>query len=239
MYEELYTNHFLNIRCSRATFLAFVTYTATALEKSADPALKALGAKLRTHLAALGTSVVARQQQAGSGKGLTRTRREVMALMRDYVRTLTPTVLVPKYHSQPAMLDTLLPGGLTAFGQATNDELPVLFEAFTKELETPARITDLTDAPGKAARLLVAELAEATRLKNEGTKQKRETIGTIGGQWTVLCQDLWQAHCTLLGTFWQAPEQAQAFFDYALLPDRNPQRAAGATGSTPAAPVQP
>ena len=239
MYAELYTNHFLNIRCSRATFLAFASYTATALEKSADPALKALGATLRGHLTALGTAVVARQQQAGTGKSLTRTRREVMTLMRDYVRTLTPDVLVPRYRTQPVILDTLLPGGLTAFGKADNEELPVLFEAFTKVLETPERVADLTDKPGKAARLLVAELTEATRLKNEGTKQKRETIGTIGGHWSVLCQDLWQAHCTLLGALWHTPEQAQAFFDYALLPVRNAQRAsarAAEKGTTPAQP---
>jgi hypothetical protein len=240
MYEDLYTNHYLNMRCSRVTFLAFVAYTLTALEGSSTPALKALAAPLRAHYSVLSGAVVGRQQQAGSGKGLTRSRRELMTLMREFVRNLNAELLVPKYRRTPEVLDVLLPGGLTAFTRADNDALPVLFEAFTKELETDLRANDLTTQPGKDARLLVNELVEATRLKDAGTKQKRETIGTIGGQWTVLCQDLWQAHCLALGQFWATPEQARTYFNYALIPQRNPQRQddTAATSATPATPTE-
>jgi hypothetical protein len=76
----------------------------------------------------------------------------------------------------------------------------------------------------------VEELARATRLKNQGQKQQRETIGTIGGQWAVLCQDLWQVHCKALGEYWNTPAQARAYFNYALIPSRNGgKKVAGAT----------
>lgn len=225
MYAELYLNHFLNVRCSRATFLAFVAYTITALEDSPNPALKALAAPLRAHYQVLSGAVVSRQGQAGSGKGLTRSRRELMDLMRQFVRDLNADVLVPKFRRTPDVLDTVLPGGLTTFNEANNDELPVIFEAFTKELENEERVAIITTQPGTDARKLVDELVAATKLKDQGQKQKRETIGTIGGQWTVLCQDLWQVHCQALGELWATPEQARAYFNYALIPQRNATRA--------------
>jgi hypothetical protein len=237
MYEEYYLNHFLNLRCSRATFLAFVAYTGTALENSPSPALKDLAGPLQAHHATLSGAVVRRQGQEGSSQGLTRSRRELMTLMREFVRDLNTDVLVPKYRRTPEVLETLLPGGLTAFNEATNDELPVLFESFTKELETEARTNDLTTQPGKDARQLVAEMTEATRLKDKGQKQKRETISTIGGQWTALCQDLWQVHCKALGEHWDTTEQARAYFNYALIPSRNGGKKApvGAEPTPPAA----
>jgi hypothetical protein len=140
MYEELYDNHFLNLRCSRATFLAFVAYTSTALESSASPALKVLAAPLKAHYAKLSGAVVRRRGQEGNGRGLTRSRRELMGLMRQFVRDLNADVLVPKYRRTPEVLNAVLPGGLTAFANATNDELPVLFEAFTREFETEERV---------------------------------------------------------------------------------------------------
>ena len=221
MYAELYLNHFLNVRCSRATFLAFVAYTITALENSPNPVLQALAAPMKAHYQVLSGAVVSRQGQEGGGKSLTRSRRELMDLMRQFVRELNADVLVPKFRRTPEVLDTVLPGGLTAFADANNDKLPVIFEAFTKELEKEERVAVITEQPGKDARKLVDELVAATKLKDQGQKQKRETIGTIGGQWTVLCQDLWQAHCLALGELWATPEQARAYFNYALIPSRN------------------
>ena len=140
--------------------------------------------------------------------------------------------------TEPTVLrgQLLLPGGLTAFNEAKNDELPVLFEAFTKELEKAERVAVITDQPGKDARKLVGELADATALKDKGQKQKRETISTIGGQWTVLCQDLWEVHCKALGEYFATPELARAYFNYGLIPQRNATRAEQrAAGKTPPA----
>jgi hypothetical protein len=223
MYVELYKNHFRSLRCSRATFLAFANYTLTALDDSPVAALKALATQLRTSLRALGGSVVERQQLEGSGQGQTRTRRELLTLMRDFVRDLHADVLVPRYRTTAAELDTLLPGGLTAFNEANNDAVPVLFEAFRNELRR--RVEAIGQQPDLAATRLLEELAEATRLKNEGDKQKRETIADIGAQWRTVCDDLWEAHCRALAEFCRTPEQARTFFNYGLLPRRNPQRA--------------
>ena len=217
-YHDLYTNHFVNIRCSRATFLGFLNYTVTATAASPDAALKALSAGLQAAMNALGGSVVAREGQDGTGQTLTRSKKDVLRAMRVFVQDTNAVKLVPTYRQQPDTLKQLLPQGLMHLTDANATDLPVRFQAFAEALT--AHKADLGPALGTAAEALLAELTAATTAKDAGLKAVKETIGSLGGQWQAACQLLWQVHCTALGAFWEHPVQAEAYFNYGLLPRR-------------------
>lgn len=221
-YHDLYTSHFVNIRCSRPTFLSFLNYTVTALAESPTPALKALHAGLLVAATALGGSVVARTGQDGTSQSLTRSKKDVLRAMRVFVQDTNAVTLVPAYRQLPDQLKQVLPQGLMYLTEANATDLPVRFKAFAEALT--AHAAALSTAPGKAAAKLLEELAAATAAKDAGLKVAKETIGSLGGQWAQACQLLWQVHCTALGAFWEAPAQAEIYFNYGLLPRRNPNR---------------
>jgi hypothetical protein len=221
-YQDLYENHFANIRCSRPTFLGFLNYTVTATAASPHAALKALSAGLKMAADTLAGSVVAREGQDGTGQALTRSKKDVLRAMRVFVQHTHAVTLVPAYHATPAKLDELLPQGLMHLTDANATDLPVRFEAFGKALATHADDFP-TDLAGAADKLL-QELRTATENKDKGLKTAKETIGALGGQWAAATDLLWQVHCTALATFWEKPALAQAYFNYGLLPNRNPGR---------------
>ncbi|MBD2723077.1 hypothetical protein [Hymenobacter armeniacus] len=221
-YHDLYENHFANIRCSRATFLAFLNYTATATAGSPVPALKKLSADLQAAATALGGAVVTREGQGATGQALTRSKKDVLRAMRVFVQDTHAVQLVPAYRQQPGKLKELLPQGLMHLTDANATDLPVRFEAFAQALT--AHAADLGAAPGTTAAGLLAELTAASAAKDAGLKVAKETIGSIGGQWAQATQLLWQTHCTALGALWEHPEQAYLYFNYGLLPNRNPGR---------------
>ncbi|GAA3976089.1 hypothetical protein [Hymenobacter antarcticus] len=222
-YHDLYTNHFVNIRCSRPTFLGFLDYTVTATAGSANAALKALSPLLQAAAEALGGSVVAREGQDASGQTLTRSKKDVLRAMRVFVQDTNAVNLVPAYRQRPDTLKQLLPQGLMHLTDANATDFPVRFEAFAEALT--AHKTDLGPALGKTADALLLELTAATTAKDAGLKVAKETIGSLGGQWAAACQLLWQVHCTSLGAFWEKPAQAEAYFNYGLLPRRNIKKA--------------
>ena len=217
-YHDLYTNHFANIRCSRATFLAFLNYSVTASTDSPVAAVKALSAGLQSAATALGGSVVAREGQHSTGQTLTRSKKDVLRAMRVFVQDTNAVLLVPTYRATPDKIKELLPQGLMYLTDANATDLPVRFEAFAQALT--AHKADLGPGPGKAAADLLAELATATAAKDAGQKVAKETIGSLGGQWAQATTLLWQLHCTALGALWEHPAQAEAYFNYALLPRR-------------------
>lgn len=61
----------------------------------------------------------------------------------------------------------------------------------------------------------------------------KETIGSLGGQWAQATALLWQLHCTALAAHWQHPAQAEAYFNYGLLPQRTGGKAKKADSDTP------
>lgn len=232
-YHDLYTNHFANIRCSRPTFLGFLHYTVTATATSPSPAVQALSAGLQAAAEALGTSVVAREGQDGTGQTLTRSKKDVLRAMRVFVQDTNAVTLVPTYREQPNVLKELLPQGLMHLTEANNTELPVRFEAFAKALT--AHKDDLGAAVGTKAAAYLLELSKATTAKDAGLKVAKETIGALGGQWAQATRLLWQVHCTALAAFWEKPEQAEIYFSYGLLPRRTGGKAKPAN-STPSLP---
>ena len=232
MYHDLYVNHFANIRCSRPTFLGFLGYSVTATAASATPALKALHAGLQSAAASLSSTVVAREGQDGIGQALTRSKKDVLRAMRVFAQDTHAVALVPAYRKQPAQLKELLPQGLMDLTEANTTDLPVRFAAFAQALA--AHAGTLTDAPGKAAATLLAELARATEARDAGLKVAKETIGALGGQWAQACTLLWQLHCTALAVYWEVPAKAEAYFNYGLLPNRNPGRKPDPKASSPA-----
>ena len=217
-YHDLYTNHFANIRCSRPTFLGFLNYTVAAAAASPVAALKALAPGLQAAAEALGGTVVAREGQQGSSQTLTRSKKDVLRAIRGFVQDTNAVLLVPTYRQRPDQLKQLLPQGLMHLTDASATELPVRFEAFAQALA--AHKADLGAAPGKTAADLLAELGTATAAKNAGLKVAKETIGALGGHWAQATQLLWQLHCTALGALWEHPAQAEAYFNYGLLPRR-------------------
>ncbi|WP_046243637.1 hypothetical protein [Hymenobacter terrenus] len=229
-YHDLYLNHFVNIRCSRAAFLAFLGYTVTATTDSPKAAIKALAPGLSAAAEALGGSVATREGQAGTGQTLTRSRKEVLRAMRVFVQDTNAVNLVPTYRPAPDKIKEVLPQGLMYLTKANSTDFPVRFQAFAEALT--AHQADLGPAPGTTAAALLTELTAATTAKDAGLKVTKETIGSIGGQWEQACQLLWQVHCTALATFWEKPSQAEAYFNYGLLPRRNPNRDTSTT--TPA-----
>ncbi|MDB5268944.1 MAG: hypothetical protein JWP58_1984 [Hymenobacter sp.] len=217
--HDLYVNHFINIRCSRPTFLGFLNYAVTATAASTNATIKALSPGLKAAAEALANSVVTRESQDGTGQALTRSKKDVLRAMRTFVQDTNAVTLVPAYRQHPDRLKELLPQGLMHLTDANGTDLPVRFNAFAKALT--AHQTDL-GGPGlgnTAARLL-EELARATTAKDAGLKVEKETIGALA------CQLLWQVHCTALATFWEHPAQAEIYFNYGLLPTRNATRAA-------------
>jgi len=228
-YHDLYANHFANIRCSRPTFLGFLNYTATAAAASPAAALKALAPGLQAAAAALTGTVVAREDQGGTGQTLTRSKKDVLRAMRVFVQDANAVHLVPTYRQQPDRLKELLPQGLMHLTDANAADLPVRFEAFANALT--AHKADLGPALGKTAADLLAELTAATAAQDAGLKVVKETIGSLGGQWGQACQLLWQLHCTALAAHWEQPALAEAYFNYGLLPRRAGGKAKA--GSTP------
>ena len=232
-YHDLYVSHFANIRCSRATFLAFLNYTVTTTAASSDAALQALSTALGTAAAALSGSVAAREGQDGTGQTLTRSKKDVLRAMRVFAQDTNAVSLVPAYRQRPGQLKELLPQGLMHLTEANATDLPVRFEAFAQALA--AHQKDFADATlGATATGLLAELAAATAAKNAGLKVAKETISSIGGQWAQACTLLWHAHCTALGAFWDQPGQAELYFNYGLLPRRGAPKA-DAPGLNPGA----
>lgn len=221
-YHDLYDNHFANIRCSRATFLGFLNYSVTATAASPNAALKKLSADLQAAAQALGGSVVAREGQGATGQTLTRSKKDVLRAMRVFVQRTNAAKLVPTYLEQPDKLKELLPQGLMHLTEANAEDLPVRFEAFAQALT--AHAAALGADLGKDATALLAELGTATQAKDAGLKVAKETIGALGGHWAQATRLLWQVHCTALGAFWEHPEQAEIYFNYGLLPNRNPGR---------------
>jgi hypothetical protein len=218
-YHDLYVNHFENIRCSRPTFLAFLNYTVTATAASPTAAVQALSAGLGAAATALSGSVVAREDQDGTGQGLTRSKKDVLRAMRVFVQDTNAVLLVPAYRQAPDKLKLVLPQGLMHLTEANNTDFPVRFQSFANALDVH-QADFLPATPGKKAAALLDELAAATKAKDAGLKVAKETIGALGGQWAQACQLLWQVHCTALAAYWQAPAQAERYFNYSLLPRR-------------------
>lgn len=230
-YHDLYVNHFANIRCSRPTFLGFLNYTVTAATNSPVAALKALASGLQAAATALGGTVVAREGQNSTGQTLTRSKKDVLRAMRVFVQDTNAVLLVPTYRQRPDALKQLLPQGLMHLTDANATELPVRFEAFAQALV--AHQADLGAAPGKTATNLLAELATASAAKDAGLKVAKETIGALGGHWAQATALLWQLHCTALGALWEHPAQAEAYFNYGLLPRRTGGKAKVPTPDIP------
>ena len=211
--------------------MGFLSYTVTAAAASPVPAIKALAPGLQAAATALGGSVVAREGQQGTGQSLTRSKKDVLRAMRVFVQDTNAVLLVPTYRQRPDTLKQLLPQGLMHLTDASATELPVRFEAFAQALT--AHAADLGTAPGTTAAGLLAELATASAAKDAGLKAAKETIGSLGGQWARATELLWQLHCTALGAHWAHPAQAEAHFNYGLLPRRTGGKAKKATpGST-------
>ena len=221
-YHDLYTNHFANVRCSRPTFLAFLNYAVTASAASPEAPLKALSAALLAAANTLGGSVVAREGQSATGQTLTRSKKDVLRAMRVFVQDTNAVLLVPTYRATPDKGKELLPQGLMHLTEANATDLPVRFDAFAQALA--AHKAALGAAPAKTATDLLAELAAATQAKDAGLKVAKETIGALGGHWAQATNLLWQLHCTALAAHWQQPALAEAYFNYGLLPRRNPSR---------------
>jgi hypothetical protein len=217
-YHNLYLNHFANIRCSRATFLAFLNYTVTNTTDSSEATIKALAPGLQAAATALGGSVVTRVGQQGTGQTLTRSRKDVLCAMRVFVQDTNAVRLVPTYRQHPDTLKEFLPQGLMYLTEANNTDFPVRFEAFAQALT--AHKADLTATPGTTAADFLTELTAATTAKDAGEKVAKETIGALGGQWAQACQLLWQVHCTALAACWEDAAQAELYFNYGLLPNR-------------------
>ncbi len=232
-YQDLYANHFVNIRCSRPTFLAFLDYTVTATAASPTAAVKALSKGLSQAAEQLRGSVVAREGQDGTGQALTRSKKDVLRAMRVFVQDTNAVVLVPAYRAKPYKLKALLPEGLMHLTEASATDLPVRFRAFAEALA--AQQADLGPQPGTDAGKLLEELKKATEAKDAGLKVSKETIGALGGQWAAACQLLWQIHCTALAAHWEHPEQAALYFNYGLLPRRTGGKAKPADGAAPQA----
>lgn len=228
-YHDLYTNHFENIRCSRATFLAFLDYAVTNTAASSSAAVQALSAGLHTAATALGGSVVAREGQDGTGQTLTRSRKEVLRAMRVFVQDTNAVTLVPTYRQQPDKLKQVLPQGLMYLTEANNTDFPVRFQSFANALSIHQ--ADLGAAPDTKAAALLTELTAATAAKDAGLKVAKETIGALGGQWAQACRLLWQVHCTALASHWEHPEQAELYFNYGLLQRPKPSKDVPASGS--------
>lgn len=229
-YHDLYTNHFANIRCSRPTFLGFLAYSVTAAANSPADAIKALHSGLKAAADSLGGTVVTREGQGGTGPTLTRSKKDVLRAMHVFVQDTNAVHLVPTYRQQPDKLKEVLPQGLMHLTDANGTDLPVRFEAFAAALT--AHQADLGPALGTAAAALLAELDRATTAQNAGLKVTKETIGAIGGQWAQACQLLWQLHCTALAAHWEHPAQAEAHFNYGLLPWRSGGKAKPADAAT-------
>ncbi|MFD2722111.1 hypothetical protein ACFST9_25555 [Hymenobacter monticola] len=123
-YHDLYENHFANIRCSRATFLGFLNYTATATAASPHAALKKLSADLQAAAQALAGSVVAREGQGATGQTLTRSKKDVLRAMRVFAQDANAVKLVPTYRQHPEKLKELLPQGLMHLTDANAEDLP-------------------------------------------------------------------------------------------------------------------
>jgi hypothetical protein len=226
-YHDLYTNHFENIRCSRATFLAFLNYTVTAIAASPAAGVQAIHSSLHDAAAILGQSVVAREDQDGTGQGLTRSKKDVLRAMRVFVQDTNAVTLVPTYRQLPDKLKLVLPQGLMHLTEANNTDFPVRFQSFANALDVH-QADFLPATPGKKAAALLAELAAATTAKDAGLKVAKETIGALGGQWAAACRLLWQVHCTALAAYWETPEQAEAYFNYGLLQRPKPNKDAPA-----------
>ncbi|QNH62140.1 hypothetical protein [Hymenobacter sediminicola] len=219
MYDEQYENHFLNIRASRAVFLQFAQYTATALAGTPSAALKKLTAPFQQLVTDLEQGLTARAGQAGSGQGGTLTQDEAIGQIQEFVRETNDVLLVPRYRKQPATLRELLPQGLDYLTGAAKKDLPTRFEAFVKKLEAYA--ADLGAQPATDGRALLAALATATTARTKTRLAETATISTLGTDWRALCEALWQVHCVGLAEYYQEPAKARTLFAYHLLKSRN------------------
>ncbi|SHK11561.1 hypothetical protein [Hymenobacter psychrotolerans] len=219
MYDEQYENHFLNIRASRAVFLQFAQYTATALAGTPSAALKKLTAPFQQLVADLEKGLTDRAGQAGTGQGGTVTQDEVITRIHEFVRDTHDVLLVPKYRKQAGTLREFLPQGLDYLTGAAKKDLPTRFEAFVKKLEAYA--ADLGAQAGTDGHALLAALATATSARTKTRQAETETISALGTDWRELCDALWQVHCVGLAQFFQEPAKARALFGYHLLKSRN------------------
>ena len=219
MYDEQYENYFLNIRASRAVFLQFAQYTATALAGTSSAALKKLTTPFQQLVTDLEQGLTARAGQAGSGQSGTLTQDEVIGQIQEFVRETNDVLLVPRYRKQPATLRELLPQGLDYLTGAAKKDLPTRFEAFVKKLEAYA--ADLGAQPATDGRALLAALAMTTTARTKTRQAETETIGTLGTDWRELCEALWQVHCVGLDEYYQEPAKARALLAYHLLKSRN------------------
>ena len=188
---------------------------------SPEAAIKALAPGLHTAADGLGGAVVARESQDGTGQALTRSKKDVLRAIRLFVQDANAVNLVPAYRQRPDQLKELLPQGLMHLTDASATDLPVRFKAFADALT--AHKDDLGGpALGKTAAALLRELAAATAAKDADLKVSKETIGSIGGQWALACQLLWQQ-----------PALAEAYFNYGLLPRRQAGRPPALVGGPP------
>ncbi|MDO7845180.1 hypothetical protein Q5H92_02350 [Hymenobacter sp. M29] len=154
----------------------------------------------------------------------------MLRAMRVFVQHTNAAKLVPTYLEHPEKLKELLPQGLMHLTDANTTDLPVRFEAFAQALS--AHAAALGADLGQDANALLAELTAATTAKDAGLKVAKETIGALGGQWAQATRLLWQVHCTALGAFWEHPAQAEAYFNYGLLPNRTGGKAKPAAAAT-------
>jgi hypothetical protein len=222
MYHDLYDPHFANIRCSRPAFLGFLGYTVTATQDTDNLVLQALYPTLQACYDKLSAVVVIREGQGATGEMLTRSQKQVMKAMRQFVQDAHAGKLVPTYLKERDKVKELLPDGLTHLTEANTKDLPVRFAAFAQALE--AHHADLGPELGLEARALLQELADAKRAKDAGVKLGKETIAALGGNWVLACKLLWKTHCKALAEFDEHPELAEAFFNYQVLPKRNSRR---------------
>ena len=168
----------------------------------------------------------------GATQGSTASEGEQWDAIKAFIHTTDIEVVQPAYHASAPDLLAIYPDKLGGLTQSKHDFRFSCFTVYTEALE--AREEKITEAPGKAARVLLEAYKTVADTKQGAEKAVTDIIATLGPDALALCAALWEVHTLALYTFRATPALAAAFFDYDLLPQHS-QR----PDPTPPTPPQP
>ena len=227
LFSTKFRNWLLYLVVSRQNLKAVAGYTVQALQQDGarfQPQLDLLQPLYDGFDANLTTAAGA---SAGRGSQ-TLLASTVFGLVKQFMKRAYKKNFAALEEDNPTLFKEFFPAGRNEFSSASRKGMGTSFDRFVKSLaEHKADVPDGANLL-KAAQALAAQYTESRKQQAARKKQVKTAATTLDADETDLLVELFGAYTAVLAYYYKTPERAETYFDFSMLPHRQPTAATGA-----------
>ena len=176
------------------------------------------------------------QAGASAGRGSqTPLADTVFGLVKQFMKRAYKKSFAALEEDNPTLFKEFFPTGRTEFSSASRKGMGTSFDRFVKSLTDHKADVANGATLLKDAQALAEHYTEARQQQAARKKQVKTAITTLDADETDLLVELFGAYTALLAYYYKTPERAETYFDFSMLPHRQPAAATG-TNSGPTMP---